>query len=60
LINADVAEKAIKQLEEFVMELTEEKFGRQKAKELAKALVPSTWTHDYPLTPKKSKNSEYQ
>ena len=53
LIKADVAEKAIKQLEEFVIELTEEKFGRHKAEELAKALVHGTWTHDYPLTPKK-------
>lgn len=53
LIKSDIAEKAIKQLEEFVVELTEKKLGREKAKDLAKALVQGTWTHDYPLTPKK-------
>ena len=53
LIKADVAEKAIKQLEELVIELTEDKLGKEKARELAKTLVHGTWTHDYPLTPKK-------
>jgi ClpP class serine protease len=53
LIKADVAEKAIKQLEELVVELVEEKLGKEKAEELAKTLVQGTWTHDYPLTPKK-------
>jgi ClpP class serine protease len=53
LIRADIAEKAISQLEEFVIELTEGKLGRQKAEEVAKTLVHGTWTHDYPLTPKK-------
>lgn len=53
LIKADIAEKAIKQLEEFVIELVEERLGREKAEEIAKTLVQGTWTHDYPLTPKK-------
>jgi len=53
LIKADVAEKAVKQLEELVIELTVEKLGRAKAEKLAKTLVYGTWTHDYPLTPKK-------
>jgi len=53
LIRADVAEKAIKQLEELVVELTEDKLGREKAEQLARALVHGKWTHDYPLTPKK-------
>jgi ClpP class serine protease len=53
LIKADVAEKAVKQLEELVIELTVEKLGREKAEKLAKTLVYGTWTHDYPLTPKK-------
>jgi len=55
LIKADVAEKAVKQLEELVIELTVEKLGREKAEKLAKTLVYGTWTHDYPLTPKNSK-----
>jgi len=53
LIKADVAEKAVKQLEELVIELTVEKLGREKAEKLAKTLVYGTWTHDYPLTPMK-------
>jgi ClpP class serine protease len=53
LIKADMAEKAIKQLDEFVIELVEGRLGREKAEELAKTLVQGTWTHDYPLTPKK-------
>jgi len=53
LIKADVAEKAIRQLEELIVELTADKVGMEKAKELAKTLASGKWTHDYPLTPKK-------
>jgi ClpP class serine protease len=53
LIRMDVAEKAIRQLEELVVELTGEKLGREKSMQLAKTLVQGEWTHDYPLTPKK-------
>ena len=53
LIKADIAEKAIKQLEELVVELAQDKLGREKAEQLAKTLVYGTWTHDYPLTVKK-------
>lgn len=53
LIKADIAEKAIKQLEELVVELVQDKLGREKAEQLAKTLVYGTWTHDYPLTVKK-------
>lgn len=35
LIKADVAEKAIRQLEELIAELTADKIGEEKAKELA-------------------------
>lgn len=53
LIKADVAEKAIKQLEGLVIELTEGRLGREKAEKLARSLVEGRWTHDYPLTPRK-------
>ncbi|MEM3607365.1 MAG: ATP-dependent Clp protease proteolytic subunit [Candidatus Bathyarchaeia archaeon] len=53
LIKADVAEKAIRQLEELLIELTEARMGREKAEELAKSLVHGKWTHDYPITPTK-------
>ncbi|MEM3550732.1 MAG: ATP-dependent Clp protease proteolytic subunit [Candidatus Bathyarchaeia archaeon] len=53
LIKADMAEKAIRQLEELVVELTEDVWGKEKAESLAKELVHGKWTHDYPLTTKK-------
>lgn len=55
LIKADVAEKAIRQLEELLIELTEARIGRKEAKKLAKSLVYGKWTHDYPITPVKLK-----
>ncbi|MGC8849520.1 MAG: SDH family Clp fold serine proteinase [Candidatus Bathyarchaeia archaeon] len=58
LIKMDVAKKAIKQLEELVMELTEERLGREKSKRLAETLVQGKWTHDYPLTPNKLQELE--
>jgi len=50
LILADVAEKAIKQMEELVYTLTKEKLGDEKARKLAKIMVDGRWTHDYPIT----------
>ncbi|ADC64262.1 protein of unknown function DUF114 [Ferroglobus placidus DSM 10642] len=55
LILADVAEKAIKQLREFIVELLEDRMGREKAEEIAKTLTEGRWTHDYPLTPEELK-----
>ncbi len=50
LIMADVAKKAISQLEEAVYELLEGKYEEKKARELAHLLSTGTWTHDYPIT----------
>ena len=50
LILADVAEKAVKQMEELVYTLTRDKLGEEKARELAKIMVEGRWTHDYPIT----------
>lgn len=55
LIQADVAEKAINQLKELLLELTEDKLGREKAEKLAEILASGKWTHDYPLTPNRLK-----
>ena len=54
LILSDVAEKAIKQIEEMVCELIKDKFGEEKAREIAKALTEGRWTHDYPITPEEA------
>lgn len=50
LILADVAEKAINQVRNFVYELLKDKYGDEKAKELAQILTEGRWTHDYPIT----------
>ncbi|ASJ13327.1 SDH family Clp fold serine proteinase [Thermococcus thioreducens] len=50
LILADVAEKAIKQVREFVYGLLKDRYGEEKARELAQILTEGRWTHDYPIT----------
>jgi ClpP class serine protease len=50
LILADVAEKAIRQVESFVTELLRQRMPEEKAAELAGMLSRGTWTHDYPIT----------
>lgn len=50
LILADVAEKALRQVREFVFDLIKDKLGEERAKEVASMLTEGRWTHDYPLT----------
>ncbi|WP_297468864.1 ATP-dependent Clp protease proteolytic subunit [Thermococcus sp.] len=50
LILADVAEKAIKQVRDFVYNLLKDRYGEEKARELAQILTEGRWTHDYPIT----------
>lgn len=50
LVLADVAEKAINQVKSFIIELIEDKVGREKAEEIADKLVSGYYTHDYPIT----------
>jgi len=50
LIMADMAEKAVRQVEDFLTELLSEKFTPEKARELAHTLSEGKWTHDYPIT----------
>lgn len=49
LILADIAKKAIGQMEETVYELLREKFEEDRARELARTLTHGRWTHDYPI-----------
>ncbi len=56
LIMADVAKKAINQLENAVYELLKDKHEESKARELAKLLSTGTWTHDYPITYEEAKS----
>jgi len=55
LIMADMAEKAINQVREFVVWLLEDKMSREKAEEVARILTEGRWTHDYPITYEKAK-----
>ncbi len=50
LIMADVAEKAIKQVETAVYDLLADNYGEEKASTLSKLLSTGKWTHDYPIT----------
>jgi ClpP class serine protease len=52
LMLADMAEKAINQEKALVIELLEDKVGREKAEEIADRLVSGYYTHDYPITVK--------
>ena len=50
LILADVAEKALRQVEASVRELLGERLPPERAAALARMLATGTWTHDYPIT----------
>ncbi|HWR45129.1 SDH family Clp fold serine proteinase [Sporomusa sp.] len=58
LILADMAEKAVRQVQEFVETLLLDKMSAEKAKELAKTLAEGRWTHDYPITCEKLREME--
>ncbi|AIY85563.1 MULTISPECIES: ATP-dependent Clp protease proteolytic subunit [unclassified Thermotoga] len=49
LILADIAEKAIRQVKEFVVEILSDKVSKEKAEKIADKLCSGYWTHDYPL-----------
>ncbi len=50
LVVADVAEKAIREMQELIVYLLRDKMGEEKAWEVAKKLTEGGWTHDYPIT----------
>ncbi len=50
LILADMAEKAVNQVKELVVDLVRDKLGDERARYIADRLVGGYYTHDYPLT----------
>ncbi|MDR3559909.1 MAG: ATP-dependent Clp protease proteolytic subunit [Negativicutes bacterium] len=50
LILADMAEKAVRQVEEFLALLLADKLAPEKAQALAHTLSEGRWTHDFPIT----------
>lgn len=55
LIVADIAEKAIMEMQEVITELLRDNMGEEKAREVAKTLTEGRWTHDYPITVEKAR-----
>jgi len=50
LVLADVAEKALQEIQNIVIKLLTDKLGEEKAREVAKILTEGKYTHDYPIT----------
>lgn len=50
LILADVARKAVRQVEDLVFEILKDRMGDEKARSTAKVFTEGRWTHDYPIT----------
>ncbi len=49
IVMADIAEKAILQIKDFVYDLLKDKMDKEKAEKVAEELSTGRWTHDYPL-----------
>ena len=56
LILGDIAEKAIRQVNQAIYNLIRDKMSDEKARELADLLSQGTWTHDYPITADEAKD----
>jgi len=50
IVMADIAEKAIRQVQATVTELLRDKMGAERAEQVARTLSSGVWTHDYPIT----------
>ncbi len=50
LILADVAEKALREIQDTIVKLLTDKMPRERALEVAKKLTEGYYTHDYPIT----------
>jgi ClpP class serine protease len=50
LILADLARKALAQIQELVKDLVRDRMTAEKSKELIASLTEGRWTHDYPIT----------
>ncbi len=49
IVMADIAEKAILQIKDFVYDLLKDKMDKERAEKTAEELSTGRWTHDYPL-----------
>lgn len=51
LILADIAEKAICQLGDSIIDILPDKYTLDEKRKIAKVLTQGNWTHDFPITP---------
>lgn len=56
IVLADVAEKALREIQKLIIKLLENKMPINKASEVAKKLTEGHYTHDYPITVEEAKN----
>ncbi len=56
LIYADVAEKALREIQDTIVYLLKDKLSEEKAREIAKRLTEGYYTHDYPITYEEAKS----
>ncbi len=56
LILADVSQKAIKQLENYILKLLPESYSDEKKQNIAEILTQGRWTHDFPINVDIAKN----
>lgn len=56
LILADIAEKALREIQDTIVFLLRDKLGEEKARGIAKKLTEGYYTHDYPITVDELKN----
>ena len=50
LVLADIAEKAMNEMRQLIVDLLKDRMDLEKAKEIADSLISGKWTHDYPIT----------
>ncbi len=55
LVYADIAEKALREIQEMIVYLLSDRFEPDKAREIAKKLTEGYYTHDYPITVEEAK-----
>jgi hypothetical protein len=60
LVMADVARKAIPQIETAATEFLRERMEEQAARELAATLATGTWTRDYPIRAEEARSPGFQ
>jgi ClpP class serine protease len=56
LVQADIAEKALRQVRDTVRRLLAERMPPEQAEKTAEALASGQWTHDYAITVEEARN----